>query len=67
MANLAARYVPRRPQETVLYALVKEHLRDFFEHDPRRHTSQLNVAASGQERKAALQMPLHLAALRHRS
>ena len=32
MARLAAPYVPRKPQETVLYALVKEHLRDFFDH-----------------------------------
>ena len=32
MSRLAAPYVPRRPQETVLYALVKEHLEDFLQH-----------------------------------
>ena len=32
MSRLSAAYVPRRPQETVLYGLVKEHLPDFLEH-----------------------------------
>lgn len=32
MSRLASPYVPRRPQETVLYSLVKEHLEDFLQH-----------------------------------
>jgi hypothetical protein len=32
VATLARPYFPRRPHETVLYGLVKEHWRDFFEH-----------------------------------
>ena len=32
MAGLAAPYVPRAPQETLLYALVSEHLEDFLQH-----------------------------------
>ena len=32
MSRLATPYVPRRPQETVLYGLVKEHWRDFVRH-----------------------------------
>ena len=32
MATLAPAYAPRRPQETVLYALVKEHLDAFLRH-----------------------------------
>ena len=30
--KLATPYLPRRPQETVLYGLVKEHWRDFVQH-----------------------------------
>jgi len=30
--GLATPYVPRRPQETVLFGLVQEHLQDFFRH-----------------------------------
>ena len=32
MSRLANPYLPRRPQETVLYGLVKEHWRDFVQH-----------------------------------
>ena len=32
MSTLAAPYIPRRPQETALFRLVKEHLDDFIEH-----------------------------------
>ena len=32
VSRLATRYLPRRPQETVLYGLVKEHWRDFVQH-----------------------------------
>jgi hypothetical protein len=32
VSRLAAPYLPRRPQETVLYWLVKEHLADFLRH-----------------------------------
>ena len=32
MSRLATPYVPRRPQETVLFGLVQEHLQDFFRH-----------------------------------
>jgi hypothetical protein len=32
VSRLATPYVPRRPQETVLYGLVKEHWRDFVQH-----------------------------------
>lgn len=32
MSRLAAPYLPRRPQETVLYGLVKEHLGELLQH-----------------------------------
>ena len=32
MSRLATSYVPRRPQQTVLFGLVQEHLQDFFRH-----------------------------------
>jgi len=32
VSRLAAPYVPRRPQETVLYGLVKRHWRDFVQY-----------------------------------
>ena len=32
MSRLATPYAPRRPQETVLFGLVQEHLQDFFRH-----------------------------------
>ena len=32
MSRLATPYVPRQPQETILYALVKEHLDAFLQH-----------------------------------
>ena len=32
MSQLSTPYVPRQPQETVLYALVKEHLDAFLQH-----------------------------------
>ena len=32
VSRLAAPYLPRRPQETVLYGLVKRHWRDFVQH-----------------------------------
>ena len=32
MSRLAAPYLPRRPQETVLYGIVKDHLDEFLQH-----------------------------------
>jgi hypothetical protein len=32
VSRLAPPYVPRRPHETVLYGVVKEHLADFLQH-----------------------------------
>jgi hypothetical protein len=32
VSRLAAPYVPRRPQESELFGLVKEHLEDFLRH-----------------------------------
>ena len=41
MSRLATPYLPRRPQETVLYGLVKEHWRDFVQHARETYEARL--------------------------
>ena len=38
---LTTKYVPRRPESTVLYALVRDHLETFVEHARERYTKPL--------------------------
>lgn len=45
MSRLAAPYLPRRPQETVLYDLVKDHLDEFLQHAQPGHQCRPNVGA----------------------
>ena len=41
MSQPTTRYLPRRPQETVLYGLVKEHWRDFVQHARETYEARL--------------------------
>jgi len=53
VSRLAAPYVPRRPQETVLYALVKEHLEDFLQHARESYAGRGDAARHAAHRPRA--------------
>jgi len=48
---LASPYVPRRPQETVLFGLVQEHLEDFFRHAREAYDGPLPKYVKEESRK----------------
>jgi len=60
VAALAPAYLPRRPTETVLYALVRQNLETFLAHAREHYDGGLRVIAVITERDAVRRILSHL-------